>query len=247
MYLKFFLILSISFVSLQAIDYCDEKLCKRGPHIACHARDTFKSHCPHGIELVSMDSHMQDVFLQHHNSIRELVAAGKHHRGFRKAARMCSMVWDSTLAYFARLNAYKCDGEHDKCRNHPNFPSVGQNIYEGYDSSPLTAEAVIEKAINKWYMEGETASNHHLSHLSNGGSVGHFTQLVNDRACQIGCAATLWTEHKRHHFYVVCNYSFGNLVDSFAYKTKGDKCQKGYNPNHPHLCHPDEAKIIQYE
>ena len=102
----------------------------------------------------------------------------------------------------------------------------------------------MEKAVERWHKEAEKTSKHHLSKLNGGSNIGHFTQLVNDRACKIGCAVTLWTEKKKYHFYVVCNYSFGNLVESSAYQVKGDKCQKGYHPDHKHLCHPDEAQII---
>lgn len=117
-------------------------------------------------------------------------------------------------------------------------------MYDGYNTNPLTPEAVIQKAVERWHKEAEKTSRSHLSKLGDLSGIGHFTQMVNDRACKIGCAVALWTEKKRNHFYVVCNYSFGNLIQSSAYKVKGDKCQKGYHPDHKNLCHPDEAHII---
>jgi len=92
MFLKFFVILVIFTATLHGIDYCDKSLCKKGKHIACNAKETFKSRCPDGIRLVTMNTAMQNIFLKHHNMIRDLVAGGKHPRGFEKAARMCSMV-----------------------------------------------------------------------------------------------------------------------------------------------------------
>lgn len=117
-------------------------------------------------------------------------------------------------------------------------------MYDGFDTKPLTPEVVIQKAVERWHKEAEKTSRSNLSKLGNLNGIGHFTQIVNDRACKIGCAVALWTVKKRNYFYVVCNYSFGNLGQSSAYQVKGAKCQKGYHPDHKHLCHPDEAQII---
>lgn len=94
MFLKYFVILVILAVNLHGLDYCDKSLCQKGKHIACNARTTFKSSCPSGIRLVSMNTAMQNIFLNHHNLVRDLVAGGKHPRGFERATRMCSMVSD---------------------------------------------------------------------------------------------------------------------------------------------------------
>lgn len=140
-----------------------------------------------------------------------------------------------------------CKDAHDECRNHPEFPSVGQNLYSGYDTKPLTAEAVAEKATSKWHDESEKAEARHLKELGGKSGIGHFTQMVNDRACKLGCAMSLWTNGKRNHFYVVCNYSFGNLSKSSAYQVKGTKCQMGKDHVYGNLCSRKEAHVIHAE
>lgn len=106
MFLKYFVVIVIFTVHLHGLDYCDKNLCQKGKHIACNPRKTFKSSCPDGIRLVSMNTDMQNIFLNHHNSVRDLVAGGKHPRGFDRATRMCSMV-SGCFSYIERSCSFK--------------------------------------------------------------------------------------------------------------------------------------------
>lgn len=97
MSLKIFILFALmSFVSLQNIDYCDKNLCKKGKkHIACKHKLRFDSRCPKDVQLVEMTPKIQDIILHHHNIVRDLVAGGKHPRGYDRAARMCTVVINS--------------------------------------------------------------------------------------------------------------------------------------------------------
>lgn len=104
MLLKTVILLStVSAVSLQNVDYCNRKLCKGLRNVACNHKQKFDTKCPKDIKLVELTPELQDEFLHHHNLIRDLVASGKHHRGYQKAAKMCTMVKLSNKIFGQKL------------------------------------------------------------------------------------------------------------------------------------------------
>lgn len=72
--------------------------------------------------------------------------------------------------------------------------------------------------------------------------VGHFTQIVSEKAARIGCALIKWSlpsgDHIRYYEYFVCNYSFTNYDRQPVYvvgKTASG-CATGVNSDYTGLC-----------
>lgn len=111
----------------------------------------------------------------------------------------------------------------------------GQNIYAVFAYVDDMSE-VADKAISSWYSEVANATQSNLEKCCTKG-IGHFTQMVADRANRFGCAVGQFN-NKSKMTYVACNYSFGNLRGSYTYKTgaPASECKTGNNPNYPALC-----------
>lgn len=105
------------------------------------------------------------------------------------------------------------------------------NAFEEIDS-------FTDNAIQDWYNENSNAvltDTGDCCSSQNGESIGHFTQVVTDRAVQIGCAIVTYTSGVFKQTQMTCNYAYGG---SPAYK-KGKTasgCTTGINPNFPALC-----------
>lgn len=140
-----------------------------------------------------------------------------------------------------------CLERQDDCVAHPDYVFIGQNTNTGFDTVSISPEAAITKAITKWHDEASKTSQHHLLKIGGTRAIGHFTQIVNDRACKLGCALTQWRIKNRFFYYVVCNYSFGNLVMDTAYKSKGDECKMGNDHVYGSLCSRNETHVIHQE
>lgn len=82
--------------------------------------------------------------------------------------------------------------------------------------------------------------------------IGHFTQVVNGLAGEVGCGATRYTDSSSgtafKTFQLSCDYSRTNLVYQAIYehgKTASD-CKTGTNPNYPALCSESEKVDPNY-
>jgi Cysteine-rich secretory protein family len=76
------------------------------------------------------------------------------------------------------------------------------------------------------------------------GVIGHFTVMMGDRLTKIGCAVSRFSGYKDKVLlkgtYVVCNYSFANMIGLSIYKAgpAGVDCVKGRSIEYPGLCNP---------
>lgn len=135
---------------------------------------------------------------------------------------------------------------HDACRNTKEFKYAGQNLaYRANSGAFEPADNLIEKVVNDWYGEVKNAAQSDIEKCCNsasGKTVGHFTQVVTDRAIQVGCAVAQYTENQWKTSLMCCNYALTNMIGSAVYAS-GDTavgCTEGTNPDYPGLCSADE-------
>lgn len=135
---------------------------------------------------------------------------------------------------------------HDSCRGTSEHLYTGQNL--GIRSSTADhdpKEEVIENTIKSWYDEVEFASQQDIDECcesSSGKTIGHFTQLITDRAIQVGCAIASYTEDDWKTSLMACNYAFPNLSGNKVYESgeAASGCTTGANDHFPALCSVDE-------
>lgn len=238
-------------------DYCDPSLCeneeKKGPHIACDGLKTLSDDCGSDAEEIPITKAQQAMIVDLHNQLRSRVASGKQSYSssafYPSAARMATMRWDSELAAIAAANVRRCQNEHDDCRNTPKYTSAGQNIANtASQGSKDSNDKLIRDFINDWFSEYAVANPKQVAKYPakyKGADIGHFTQIVADRATAVGCAMVRykdggWTNHN-----FVCNYAITNIVNQPIYVAGKacSKCTTGCNPKYPGLCNPEE-KIV---
>lgn len=260
--LKFLLtIVLLEFVSSKS-NYCDPNLCSKGrKHIACNNYGKFSAKCPGNREMVLLTANDTKTIVAQHNKFRNRIASGGE-IGFKPANRMSTMVnflkhpsiyrsvlmtkslqtWDPELAELAALNVKQCKIQHDSCRNTNQFKLAGQNLASRPttgDDEPLND--YIKKTITNWYNEYKDARQSDIDKCCNsasGKTIGHFTQLVTDRAIKVGCAISRFTEGKWKTTLFACNYAFTNLFGAKVYTSgvSASGCTLGPNPNYPALC-----------
>ncbi|NWJ01016.1 GLIP1 protein, partial [Crypturellus undulatus] len=140
------------------------------------------------------------------------------------ASNMRYMTWDAALARTARAWANKCLFKHNihlkkKYQCHPNFTSVGENIWLG--SHQIFS---VIGAIATWYNEVRfyTFDTRKCTKVC-----GHYTQVVWDHSYKVGCAVAFCKKVGaiKNAALFVCNYSPGGNSPRRPY-TKGASCSK---------------------
>jgi len=253
------IISSIITISL-ATDYCNPKICENppypiGPHIGCSASGQLGPACPPDAEYIELTDEHKKIILEEHNNLRNKIAGGQQ-KGFKPAKKMATMKWNDELAYLATLNALGCDFEHDKCRNTDDFTYAGQNLAVRSSTAdfPETNQA-LRDAIRDWYLEYNISTQSDIDKYpldTNGRMIGHFTQVVNGLAGEVGCGVTRYTDSISgtafKTFQLSCDYSRTNLGNQATYasgKTASD-CKTGTNPHYPALCSESEKVDPNY-
>ncbi|KFP23332.1 Glioma pathogenesis-related protein 1, partial [Colius striatus] len=122
------------------------------------------------------------------------------------ASNMRYMTWDAALARMASARANKCILEHNVSlskddQHHPNFTSVGENIWFGSHETFVVADA-----IKSWYNEVEF---YNFTAEECTKVCSHYIQVVWDESYKIGCAVTSCKEFARirNAAVLVCCYS----------------------------------------
>ncbi|NWR63487.1 GLIP1 protein, partial [Bucorvus abyssinicus] len=159
------------------------------------------------------------------------------------ASNMRYMTWDAALARTARAWANKCIFKHNiylskKHQSHPNFTSIGENIWVGSHQAFSVADV-----IESWYSEVRfyTFAVQKCTQVCS-----HYIQVVWDNSYKIGCAVTLCKEVAgiRNAANFICNYSPGGNFPRRPYIegkscgncSKGDTCENklcNYSRWHP--------------
>lgn len=157
--------------------------------------------------------------------------------------------WDDELAKMAWYNAITCEFGHDSCRNTKTFPRSGQNIaansVQGTNVDFDKPSDIITTQTQSWFDEYTIAdmSNIKSFHGSPAGDIGHFTQLVHDKADRVGCALSQYIKPGGWYTtYYVCNYAETNVIGAEIYEDgpTASACKTGTNPNYPGLCSENE-------
>ncbi|KFB35694.1 AGAP006420-PA-like protein [Anopheles sinensis] len=159
---------------------------------------------------------------------------------------MPTLIWDDELARQAGHNARSCVYAHDVCRNTKLFRYVGQNLAHVSTTAILHFEKLVQLSIQGWWDEFNVTTQAQLDRFPEkqpGHPIGHFTQMISDRAWKMGCAAQTWFEGKVNSiFYMVCNYSFANYEGQPVYRRglPASRCRTGENADYPGLCSTKE-------
>ncbi|CAK6959971.1 GLIPR1-like protein 1 [Scomber scombrus] len=166
------------------------------------------------------------------------------------ASDMLYMTWDEGLAITARAWAKQCVFKHniylkDARRVHPNFRSVGENIWAGYPPSSFDVRKAI---IDKWVGEKQV-----YKYTANTCSkvCGHYTQAVWASSFKVGCAAQLCPNGVKDTNFAtkegvifVCNYATaGNVNGGRPYATQGAACSKCEGTCENNLCRDQERDL----
>lgn len=153
------------------------------------------------------------------------------------------------LAKLAELNVRQCAFRPDACRSTFQFRYAGQNLATRKTTGTFETAAVsIPAAIQSWYAESKFAVQSDIDDCCDSASgqiIGHFTQVVSDRAGHIGCAISSYTDGQRKVNLLACNYGFGNM-DGFNVYTTGQTasgCTSGVNLAFKALCSVNEPLI----
>jgi Cysteine-rich secretory protein family len=136
---------------------------------------------------------------------------------------------------------------HDACRSTPDFKYAGQNL--GYRASTGNFQPLndtIKATIQSWYDEYKDAVQADLDSCCSSRSgkvIGHFTQVVRDKATHIGCAVSRYTKDNLwKSSLVACNYAITNIQGRPVYVSgnPASGCTTGRNPKYPSLCSVNE-------
>ncbi|KAM6216430.1 glioma pathogenesis-related protein 1-like [Rhynchocyon petersi] len=160
------------------------------------------------------------------NFIKDCVGIHNRFRSqvYPTASNMLYMTWDPALAQIAKKWASTCQFKHNTQlasynRLHPNFTSLGENIWSGsvsIFSVPL--------AITRWYNESKY---YDFETRTCKKACGHYTQVVWAHSYKVGCAVQFCgtvsglTFPNVAHF--ICNYGPAGNYPTWPYKT-GETC-----------------------
>ncbi|XP_014100984.2 venom allergen-1 [Bactrocera oleae] len=242
--MRFILLILTAVNAALATNYCDPKLCRSTPHIACGHDGAFATRCIDA-EVVRLTKRQRDLIVQAHNKVRNRVAGGTS--ALQPACRMATMQWDDELAALAELNVKQCESSHD-CHNTDTFKYSGQNLaWITYNDSPNTTEMSL-KSVHMWSGEIENTKMEHINKYPNnyqGPAIGHFTVMVADRNIRVGCAASTYMDpdESQYAFLFACNYAKTNLIGFPMYKScssAASLCKTGRNRRYRNLCSPSE-------
>ncbi|EPQ18877.1 Glioma pathogenesis-related protein 1 [Myotis brandtii] len=140
------------------------------------------------------------------------------------ASDMLYMTWDPVLAQTAKAWARKCQFSHNVQLKtphllHPNFTSLGENIWSGTQSI-----FSVSSAITSWYNEVEyyDFKTRRCSKVC-----GHYTQVVWADSYKVGCAVQFCPTVTGLKFpnaaHFICNYGPAGNYPTLPYK-KGSTC-----------------------
>ncbi|CAG9802275.1 unnamed protein product [Chironomus riparius] len=227
----------------QSQDYCNVNLCKGRRHVACNTSGLFSSYCPSDRHIVRITPDQKQTILNTHNYLRNKIASGGIN-GYCPASRMATMQWSDELAYLATLNVLQCTMKHDSCRNTWQFRFAGQNLaWRGQSWAFEDVTSVMVNSMLIWFNEYSLTDQRAIDNCCgwNFHDIGHFTQMVYDRATYVGCAFARYTDSYKTGLFA-CNYASGNIQGYKIYKCgkAADGCLYGKNPSYPALCNVNE-------
>ncbi|XP_053678232.1 antigen 5 like allergen Cul n 1-like [Anopheles nili] len=219
---------------VEAFDHCaaSKDLCPTPGtrHVACNGRQ-FSATCTDP-KLIKMKLNYREQILEFHNRLRNNLACG-YFRRFAEASSMEQLHWDNKLARIAEYNARTCVFEHDECRNTRKFRTVGQNLaINWFYGVNITVSQALDIFQRHWYLEYSKGHQKQLDRYNEHSiraGIGHFTQMIHADTQYVGCAMVRFHGNRQGtsvtQYYLVCNYSEGNLYERPVYR-KGRRCSK---------------------
>jgi len=212
-------------------DYCDPDLCPRGKtHIGCRNTGKWGSTCGSNPELKNLSNDDKQFILDMHNADREKIAGGSMKKnGYEPAVNMVEIGWNDELAHIACFNAIACVFAHDDCRNTATYRYSGQNLaIVGQSNGYKSFEEAYKDLHSQWFNENKDANMKLIRKYESkpGPQIGHFTQIVSDKAREVGCCISKFERNGMKYVYIVCNYSYTNILGQPIYIDGQPKCQK---------------------
>ncbi|CAD7676933.1 unnamed protein product [Nyctereutes procyonoides] len=203
--------------------------------IALLPQDGVATHALPGIE----DEAFSQACVRAHNKFRSEVSP--------RASDMLYMTWDPALARIAKAWARNCRFEHNGQLHsktlHPNFTSVGENIWTGSVSI-----FSVSSAITSWYNE---VHDYDFQTQKCNKVCGHYTQVVWADSYKVGCAVQYCPTVAGLQFsntaHFICNYGPGQSYRT-PYK-RGSTCSACPNNDKclDNLCtNPQRDKVTRY-
>ncbi|KAG4074795.1 hypothetical protein HA402_006434 [Bradysia odoriphaga] len=221
--------------SALATDYCRKDICPdpKKTHICCRNPGKWgkPDKCGNNPHLYKITDCDKDFILDLHNKHRNEIASGSVSR-FPAAANMKEVTWNNELAQIACYNAITCDFKHDSCRSTDNHKYAGQNLaIVGQTKGYKPFRDAYEDLHTKWFVEHQYCDmnnirKYHGKPLKPGEQIGHFTQMVSDQVDQVGCCVSMFQRGDMKFVYIVCNYSYSNILNRPIYVEGKPKCKK---------------------
>ncbi|XP_004700837.1 glioma pathogenesis-related protein 1 [Echinops telfairi] len=159
-----------------------------------------------------------------HNMFRSAVSPA--------ASDMLYMTWDPALAQIAKAWSSTCQFKHnDRLKPphklHPNFTSLGENIWTG-----SVFVFSVSSAVTSWYEEVE---DYDFETKACRKVCGHYTQVVWANSYKVGCAVQFCPrvsgfEKLSNGAHFICNYGPAGNYPTWPYK-RGATCS---------ACHKDD-------
>uniref|UniRef100_A0A6P4EV98 Venom allergen 5-like n=1 Tax=Drosophila rhopaloa TaxID=1041015 RepID=A0A6P4EV98_DRORH len=229
-------------------DYCQLKNCpvnKKLPHIACNNKGGWSLQCGKDPQIVPIPENIKNLILNHHNTYRDVVAGTGFHR-LPTAGRMLKMMWDSDLAYLAKLLVKRCDlhpTEHcmsTEVFSAPSFHAVYNKFKKNED-----AFRVVRSQLNSWYDQYKhvTAASLIDGLSNNKTEVGHFLRMMVGPSNRMGCAMARNEKNGWTQQWLSCLYSCSPKKNSLIYEyavSAGKFCTTGVDGKFQHLCNESE-------
>ncbi|XP_019508742.1 PREDICTED: glioma pathogenesis-related protein 1 [Hipposideros armiger] len=173
------------------------------------------SHPADGLPDINNETFIKDC-VQIHNKFRSEVKP--------RASDMLYMTWDPVLAQVAKAWARNCKFQHNiqlqqPHKLHPNFTSLGENIWTG-SLSIFSASSAIES----WYSE---IQYYDFKTRKCNKVCGHYTQVVWAESYKVGCAVHFCPQVSgvgfRNAAHFICNYGPPGNYPTWPYK-RGSTC-----------------------
>ncbi|XP_037938014.1 antigen 5 like allergen Cul n 1-like [Teleopsis dalmanni] len=189
---------------------------------------------------------LRNAIVKKHNQLRNQVAGGSI-SGYRAATRMATVRWNNELAKLAVLNVKQCVMKHDQCRSTNSFKYAGQNLANSaWYGTTKTVRSLAMQHIQMWFDEYKDASMSYINSYSNptnGKKIGHFTQMVQEKATHLGCGILRQQKGRFSYQFIACNYAYTNVLDQAVYNsgTVASSCTTGRNKNYKNLCSTAES------
>lgn len=145
---------------------------------------------------------------------------------------MCwsAQKWDASLAYTAEMHARTCANDHDDCRNTHQWLITGQNLHALSNPGKQFDDfvAFVCGGVCDWFKECTlTTMEKAIPNKKPEKKVGHFTQLVRDKASRVGCAISVWHGPLGYYLHwLVCNYNEQPYPGARIYVTGTQPCSE---------------------